>query len=154
MINGAKAPDAMHKAKVDMTTGMAVIKEDSDTDKFANVTSDESVKNLFFINKERIPTGTNAAKVDMSDYDPDFTGVKANEYVTLEKYSPGEVFCTDQYDNESVTAETAINTRISFKNGEAMVSTIASPFIFKGFFNDNGHTLVKIEVADDMSTNS
>ena len=51
-INGAKAPDAMHKAKVDMVTGMGVVKEDSTTDKFANITSAETVADIFIVDKE------------------------------------------------------------------------------------------------------
>ena len=72
IINGAKAPDAMHKAKVAMVTGMAVVKEDSETEKYANITSAETVADIFFVDKERIPTGINTARGDMSDYDPDF----------------------------------------------------------------------------------
>ena len=97
IINGAKAPDAMHKAKVALVTGMAVVKEDSVTDKFANISSTETVADIYFVDKERIPTGINTAKGDMSDYDEDFVNIKANEFVTLDKYIPGERFATDQF---------------------------------------------------------
>lgn len=157
VINGAKAPDAMHKAKVGMVTGMAVVKEDSETDKFANITESETVADIFFVDKERIPTGVNAARGDMSDYDPDFVTVKANEFITLDKYAPGERFATDQYDTGSITDETEIGTRISFKSGKAQAATatsVLSNYVFKGFYNDNGHKLITIEVSDTAAANA
>ena len=84
-INGAKAPDAMHKAKTDMVTGMAVVREDTATDKFVKVTEAETVADILFVDKERVPTGINAARGDMSDYDPDFVNIKANDMVTIDK---------------------------------------------------------------------
>lgn len=154
IINGAKAPDAMHKAKVAMVTGMAVVKEDTNTDKFANVTADETVADIYFVDKERIPTGVNAARGDMSDYDPDFVNISANEFVSLDKYAPGEKFGTDQYETADFTAETAIDTRVAFKAGKAIKATVASPYVFKGFHDDNGHKLVQIEVSDTTATNA
>lgn len=153
IINGAKAPDAMHKAKVAMVTGMAVVKEDTATDKFVNVTAAETVADIFFVDKERIPTGINCARGDMSDYDENFVNIDANEMVSLDKYAAGEKFGTDQYvvaDFESA----AIDTRVSFKDGKAMKATVASPYVFKGFHNDNGHVLVQIEVSDTAVANS
>ena len=157
IINGAKAPDAMHKAKVAMVTGMAVVKEDSATDKYANITSEETVADIYFVDKERVPSGVNAARGDMSDYDEDFVNIKADEFVSMDKYAPGEKFGTDQYDNSSITSETEIGTRVSFKDGKAMVATkttVTSPYVFKGFYNDNGHTLVQIEVSDTAVANT
>jgi len=153
-INGAKAPDAMHKAKVEMVTGMAVVREDSATDKFVNVTSEETVADILFVDKERVPTGVNAARGDMSDYDPDFVNIKANEMVTIDKYAPDEKFGTDQFVEADFTAETVIDTRVSFKDGKAMKATIASPYKFKGLYNDNGHTLIQIEVSDTAVANA
>lgn len=154
MINGAKAPDAMHKAKVAMVTGMAVVKEDTASDKFANITAEETVADIFFVDKERVPSGKNCAVVDMSDYDPDFVNIKPNEMVSMDKYHAGEKFGTDQFIEADFTAETAIDTRVSFKEGKAMKATIASPYVFKGLYNDNGHMLVQIEVSDAIIANA
>lgn len=153
-INGAKAPDAMHKAKVEMVTGMAVVREDSATDKFVNVTATETVADILFVDKERVPTGVNAARGDMSDYDPDFVNIKANEMVTIDKYAVDEKFGTDQFVDTDFTATTDIGTRVSFKDGKAMKATVASPYVFKGLYNDNGHTLIQIEVSDTVAKNT
>lgn len=153
-INGAKAPDAMHKAKTKMVTGMAVVKEDTITDKFVKITETETVADILFVDKERVPTGVNAARGDMSDYDPDFVYIEANETVTIDKYSVDEKFGTDQYLESDFTAETAIDTRVSFKNGKAMKATIDSPYVFKGLYNDNGHTLIQIELSDTAVKNT
>ena len=147
-INGAKAPDAMHKAKADMVTGMAVVREDTAVDKFVKVTETETVADILFVDKERVPSG------DMYDCDPDFVNIKANEMVTVDKFAVDEKFGTDQFVEADFTAETAIDTRISFKDGKAMKATIASPYKFKGLYNDNGHTLIQIEVSDTAAKNT
>lgn len=155
-INGAKAPDAMHKAKTEMVTGMAVVREDTATDKFVKVTDAETVADILFVDKERIPTGVNAARGDMSDYDDDFVKIKANEMVSIDKYAVDEKFGTDQFVDTDFTSSTAIGTRVSFKDGKAMkaTSTVASPYVFKGLYNDNGHTLIQIEVSDTAAKNA
>lgn len=152
-INGAKAPDAMHKAKIAMVTGMAVVKEDSTTDKYANATTSESVTDIYFVDKARVPSGVNAARDDMSDYDEDFVNIKANEPVIMNKYAPDEKFGTDQFVTDDFTTETNIDTRVSFKEGKAMKATIASPYKFKGLYSDNGHTLIQIELSDTAIEN-
>ena len=133
-INGAKAPDAMRKAKTAMVTGMAVVREDTTTDKFVKVTDAETVADILFVDKERIPTGVNAA--------------------TIDKFAVDEKLGTDQFVEADFTAETAIDTRVSFKDGKAMKATIASPYKFKGLYNDNGHTLIQIEVSDTAAKNA
>ncbi len=155
-INGAKAPDAMHKAKVDMVTGMAVVREDTSTDKFVKVAETETVADILFVDKERVPSGVNAARGDMSDYDSDFVSIKANEMVTTDKFAADEKFGTDQFVEADFTAETAIGTRVSFKGGKAMkaTATVASPYVFKGLYSDNGHTLIQIEVSDTAAKNA
>ena len=152
-INGAKAPDAMHKAKVEMVTGMGVVKEDSTTDKFANITTAETVTDIFIVDKERVPSGINCARGDMSDYDDDFVKIKANEPVSMDKYHAGEKFGTDQYD-DTITSDLALDTGIAWKNGLVTKATVVSPYVFKGFHNDNGHLLAQIEVSDTPVSNA
>lgn len=151
IINGAKAPDAMHKAKTDMVTGMAVIKKDTATEKTVEkVGGEETTANIFFVDKERIPSGCNAARTDVSDYDPDFVNIKTGEFVTVDKYAPGERFATDQYDDAQLTDGTAIDTLVAFKDGKATKATgeTVSMYLFKGIYDDNGHKLARIEVSD------
>jgi hypothetical protein len=156
-VNGAKHADAMHKAKTVMVTGMAVVKEDTSANKYAAVTTAETVADIFFVEKERVPSGTNAARDVISDYDPDFVNVAANEFVKMVKYAPGERFGTDQFDSTDFTSNTALDTRVSFKNGRAQIATassVSSPYVFKGLYNDAGHTLITIEVSDTAAANS
>lgn len=153
IINGAKAPDAMHKAKVAMVTGMGVVKEDSDTDKYANITDAETVADIFIVDKERMPSGLNCARGEMSDYDEDFVTIKANEMVSMDKYHAGEKFGTDQYD-DTITSDLAVDTRVAWKAGLLTKSSVASPYVFKGFHNDNGHLLAQVEVSDSAVTNA
>ena len=43
---------------------------------------------------------------------------------------------------------------MAWKNGLATKATIASPYVFKGFHNDNGHLLAQIEVSDTAVSNA
>ncbi len=147
-INGAKHSDAMYKAEADMVTGMAVVKKDTAEAKYVAVTSEEVAADVFFVDRERIARGVNAARETVSDYDKDFVTIYADEYVTLNKYAPGERFGTDQYDTSAITADTAIDTRVAFKNGKVIAATSASMYVFKGLYNDAGHMLAVIEVSD------
>ena len=57
----------------------------------------------------------------------------------------------------NLAEETEVGTRISFKDGKAQKATqttVTSPYVFKGFYNDNGHTLVQIEVSDTAAANA
>lgn len=152
IINDAKASNSMYKAKVNMITGMAVVK-DVDSINLVDTTTEECVTDIYFVNKDRVPSGLNTARGDISDYDVDFVNVKANEFIKLEKYLAGERFATDQFDSTTITTETKLNTRVSFKDGKVQKSTIPSHYEFKGFMNDNGHTLVIIEVSDTLTSN-
>ena len=100
-----------------------------------------------------MPSGINCARGDMSDYDNDFVKIKANEPVSMDKYHAGEKFGTDQYD-DTITSDLALNTRVSWKNGLVTKATIASPYVFKGFHNDNRHSLAQIEVSDTAVSNA
>ena len=66
-----KPANAMYKSGEEkIITGMAVVK--NETNKTFEFPTEETASNLFFVDKERIPTGSNCARVDMSDYDEDF----------------------------------------------------------------------------------
>ena len=127
--NGAQPKDTMHKAKVAMVTGMGVVKEDTKNTKEVKLPTAETTTNICLVTKERIPTGINAARQEMSDYDDDFTSVKIGEFVGLEVYTDGEKFGTDG------------------KWQKATKGT--SRYVFAGTMKDNGHKLVLVEVVAD-----
>ena len=108
--NGAQPKDTMHKAEVAMVTGMGVVIKDTTTVKLPE---EEIVANIYVVTKERIPTGINAARREMSDYDEDFVNIAKNEFVGLERYTDGEKFATDQYkadDFASVVPDAVTNS--------------------------------------------
>ena len=89
----------------------------------------------------------------MSDYDDTFVKIQANEMVSLDKYHAGEKFGTDQYDT-TISKDLAIDTRVSWKAGLVTKATIDSPYVFKGFHDDNGHLLAQIAVSDTAAANA
>ena len=153
--NGAQPKDTMHKAEVAMVTGMGVVIKDATT---VALPSAETANNVYVVTKERIPTGINTARVDMSDYDEDFVNIKAGEFIGLERYTDGEKFATDQFKaedfGEGAVAGFAVSVGVDGKWQKATVSTMPSKYVFDGFHNDNGHKLVMVRVEADAIKNA
>jgi hypothetical protein len=87
----------------------------------------------------------------MSDYDEDFVTVKENEFAKLIAYYVGERFAVDQFVKDDL--ESGVRVAVG-SDGKLVKATVASKYIFKEFFNDNGHELALIEVADDAVVNA
>lgn len=153
--NGSQPKDTMHKAEVAMVTGMGVVIKDATT---VALPSAETASNIYVVTKERIPTGINTARVDMSDYDEDFVNIKAGEFIGLERYTDGEKFATDQFKaedfGEGAVAGFAVSVGVDGKWQKATVSTMPSKYVFDGFHNDNGHKLVMVRVEADAIKNA
>ena len=147
-----KPANSMYKSgEGKIVTGMAVVKNESNkTFEFASA---ETAANLFFVDKERVPSGINAARGDMSDYDEDFTTLKENEFGKLIAYYTGERFAVDQYIESGLN----VGVRVSANaNGQLIkaTGTVDSKYVFKGFYDDNGHKLAIIEVSDTPAKNA
>lgn len=150
--NGAQPKDTMHKASIEMITGMGVVITDSTT---ISLPAGETATNVYFVTKERVPSGTNAARTDMSDYDEDFTKIKKNELVGLEKFTDGEKLATDQFTAADFGDGAVAGFTVSVgTDGKLKKATIASKYIFDGIYNDNGHKLVMVRVESDAITNA
>lgn len=153
--NGAQPKDTMHKAYVDMVTGMGVVIKDATS---VTLPSAETATNIYVATKERIPSGINAARQDMSDYDKDFVSIKAGEFIGLERYTDGEKFATDQFKAEDFADEATTGFAVSVgadgKWQKATASTMPSKYVFDGFHNDNGHKLVMVRVEADAIKNA
>ena len=151
-VTKGKPANSMYKSGEEkIVTGMAVVK--NETNKTFEFASAETAADLFFVDKERVPSGINAARGDMSDYDEDFTTLKENEFGKLIAYYVGERFAVDQY----VESGLEVGVRVSANaNGQLIkaTGTVDSKYVFKGFYDDNGHKLAIIEVSDTPAKNS
>ena len=147
-----KPANSMYKSGEEkIVTGMAVVK--NETNKTFEFASAETAADLFFVDKERVPSGINAARGDMSDYDEDFTTLKENEFGKLIAYYVGERFAVDQY----VESGLEVGVRVSANPDGQLIKatgTVDSKYVFKGFYDDNGHKLAIIEVSDTPTKNS
>lgn len=147
-----KPANSMYKAGEEkVITGMAVVK--NETNKTFEFASAETAADLFFVDKERVPSGTNAARGDVSDYDEDFVTLKENEFGKLVAYYVGERFAVDQYVEEGL----ASGVRVAANTAGQIVkagATTDSKYVFKGFYTDNGHKLALIEVSDTVAKNA
>ena len=114
------------------------------------IPSAETAENIYVVNKERYATGIYAAQTDFSDYFFQFNEVAAGEFAPLYNFDFGEVFAVDQFtgltdsDKGSYVAVGA--------DGKWVVASVASKYKFTGLYNDNGHSLARIEVCDTAHT--
>lgn len=148
-----KPANAQYKSGADenILTGMAVtINETAGT---FNFVSAPTATDLYFVDKERTPTGINAARTDMSDYDEDFVTVKNGEFAKLITYYVGERIATDQADTSTLTVEDRLAANTDGKLIKA-ASGISSRYVYKGEFIDNGHKLAIIQVSDTAVANT
>lgn len=145
-----KPANTMYKSGEEkIITGMAVVK--NETNKTFEFATAETASDLFFVDKERVPSGRNAALTDMSDYDEDFVTIKEGEFGKLPTYYVGERIVTDQYDETDLTKGVRV---AAGTDGKIKKATVASRYVFKDFYEDNGHKLAIIEVSDSAVTNA
>lgn len=150
--NGAQPKDTMRTAAVNMITGMGVVKTEDMT---VNFPTSETANNIYVATKERIPTGLNTAKTDMSDYDEDFVNIKAGEFLGLERYTDGEKFATDQFKAADFGEDAVKGFAVSVgTDGLWMKASIESKYVYDDIHMDNGHKLVVIRVESDAITNA
>jgi len=141
-----KPANSMYKCgEEQLTTGSAVVLDEVNK-KFVFPTAN-TAGDLLFVDKERIPTGLNAVRTDVSDYDKDFTTVTSGEFAKVIAYYVGERFATDQF------VETGLNVgdRLVANTEGRLIKGTNSRYVFKGIFNDAGHKLAVVQVADTLA---
>lgn len=147
IVHGNKAADATFKAKAAMKTGMAVIKNYKAGT--ADLPSTDTAENVYFIQKAPVPTGINAARTNMSDYDDNFNAVAKDEFVVLYQYEAGEEFATDA--STTLNAKSDIGKAVVFASDgsiKAASGPATSRYVYRGEFDDAGHKLSRIAVVD------
>ena len=139
--NSGYAAVATFTADVDMVQGMVVVKSGTEA-----VLPTVGAGDLFFVTKERIPTGLLSLKGDLSDYIDDYENIKAGEFVKLEKYHVGDIVATNQ-----ITGTPAAGTYlIAAIDGTltAQTANTTSNMVCRGTYDDAGHTLYKVEIVE------
>ena len=139
--NSGYAANAMFTADVAMVQGMVVVKSGTEA-----VLPTAGAGNLFFVTKERIPTGVLSLQGDLSDYITEYENIAAGEFVKLEKYYVGDVVATNQ-----ITGTPAAGIYlIAGTDGKlkAQTASTTSTMICRGTYDDAGHTLYKVEIVE------
>lgn len=145
-----KAAEATYKAATAMKTGMAVVKN---VDGTASFPSADTAANLYFTQKARVPSGINASRTNMSDYDEDYNAILAEEPVVLCQYSAGEKIAIDGA--SALTDADKGKVLMAGTDGMMVVSTVASLYRYEGAYNDaGGHSLAKILILDTPVENT
>lgn len=146
-----KVVHADYKAKVAMKTGMAVVIDEAT--KEAKFPTAATADGLYFVDKERVATGYNTARGDMSDYDDNFVTVAAGEFVKLKSFREDAVLGVD---SKGATAPTAGKVVMAGTDGKLVDATadVASRYLYLGDVTDNGHELMKIKILDVATKNA
>lgn len=140
-----------YKANSAMKTGMVVVLDENT--KEAKFPAAPTADGLYFVDKERVPTGYNTARGDMSDYDENFINVEAGEFVKLKNYREDAVIGVDCKGSAAPTAGNVVAAGTDGKLIDAP-DTVPSRYLYLGDVLDNGHTLMKIKVLDAPIKNS
>ena len=135
-------------------TGMGVTKDEATG--VVTIPAKETGVNLYVLDKERIPTGANAARVDMSDYDPNFNTFAAGELCKIQGFVANEKFAVDQYDAVKCIAGNAGKYAAVGTDGKWTIAgaDTDSEYVFLGLHNDAGHTLALIECVKAVGKNA
>lgn len=147
-----KPIDAMYKADVAMKVGMAVVKNFAD--KTADLPSAATKDGFFLVAKERVPTGINCARGDMSDYDKNFIDIAKDERVKLIPLMIGERYATDQFNPTGLVIGNALMVGADGKFAKATATSVPTRYIYGGTFDDAGNTLAIVEVSATTVTNA
>lgn len=149
--HGGKAAETTYVAATELKTGMGVVKT---VDGKAALPSEATADNIFLVDKERIPTGINAGRTYLSDYEAEFNTVAAGDRVKLPEYDFGEKFATSEYATALAEGDIGKTLHVG-TDGKWAVATDASVYRFEGFYMDAGaHKLAKIAVLRDAVVNA
>ena len=147
--HGGKAAEATYVAATELKTGMGVVKNADGT---CSLPEAATSKNIFLVDKEHIPTGVNAGRTYLSDYEDEFNTVAQGDRVKLPEYDFGEKFATSEYTgltDSDIGKAVEVGT-----DGKWVVASAASIYRFEGIYMDAGtHELAKIAVMKDAITN-
>lgn len=149
--HGGKAAETTYVAASELKTGMGVVKN---VDGTCAIPSTATSQNIFLVDKERVPTGVNAGKTYLSDYEDEFNTVAADELVKLNEYDFGEKFATSEYAVALKDTDAGKTLHVG-TDGKWAVATAASIYRFEGFYMDAAaHKLAKIAVLKDAVANT
>lgn len=95
--------DYMLNATNGAVTGMGVVITNAAA-KEVGFPAEATADNVYFLDKERIPTGINAAYTNLPDTFEEFVQIKNGDLVKMRKYHSGEVLATDQINASNVNA--------------------------------------------------
>lgn len=139
-----------YKTEVKMSTGMGVVKDyAANTVGFPDA---ETATNIFIVDKERIATGINAGRGELSDYEPEFNTLEIGEFVKLQEPESGERRAVDQYVDTGLVEGVAMSVGTDGKWKKATAG-MKSKFVYAGKHTSDGHDLAIIEIVNDAIEN-
>ncbi len=139
-----KNADAMLTAGEAMKVGMMVVKDPANGE--VVLPSAATSSNVFFVTKEKIPTGLLSVQGEQSEYLADFNDIAEGEEVVLITPVAGERYATDQFTAANLQVGYPVHVGTDGKIFRIWEGT--STMIYGGSYDDNGHTLAKIDIIE------
>jgi len=139
-----KNADAMLTAGEAMKVGMMVIKDLANGE--VVLPSAATSSNVFFVTKEKIPTGLLSVQGEQSEYLTDFNDIAEDEEVVLITPVAGERYATDQFTAANLQVGYPVHVGTDGKIFRIWEGT--STMLYGGSYDDNGHTLAKIDIIE------
>jgi hypothetical protein len=144
--------NTMYSAASAMKTGMGVVI--NPTTMTAGFPAAMAGSGISIVDKERIPTGRDAGRTDLSDYSDEFNTHAEGDMLKLHNgLAALTVFGTDQFvaTNLQPGDRIAVNPQGMWARATAGVQSI---YIFDKFYDDAGNQLAQIRVADNAAANA
>lgn len=142
-VNGQKMADATYTADVAMKRGMAVLKSGGE----AILPTAATGVNVFFADKQSIPTGIDTFRGELSDYYTAFENIVVGETIVLKHYTTGEEIATDQITGTPVDG----TYLIAGTDGKLVTAATTGQIVYaisRGAYVDGTTTLYAVEFID------
>lgn len=142
----AKCADALSTAGEALKVGMLVTK---DSDGEAVLLSADGSTDLFFVVKEKIPTGLNSIQGEISEYDNLFNDIADGERVVLIKPVEGEKYATDQFVDTKLIKGYPIHANTDGKI--VRINSGTTSMVYDGAYVENDRTLAKVRFIESTT---
>jgi hypothetical protein len=139
-----KNADATLVAGEAMKVGMMVVKDLANGE--VVLPSAATSSNVFFVTKEKIPTGLLSVQGEQSEYLASFNDIAEDEEVVIITPVAGERYATDQFVAANLQVGYPVHVGTDGKIFRIWEGT--SSMLYGGSYVDNGHTLAKVDIIE------
>jgi hypothetical protein len=147
IITDHKGAIAHLKAAADVATGAGVV-IDPVTGTFAAPTA-ATAENIYFVQKAKYAEALKGRRY-VSDWEPEFLTVKADEPAPLYNYAAGDIFATDQFAEGADALADGTYLQVG-TDGKLTQSADPTKYRKLGLYDEVGNTLIGVLVGEAVA---